>query len=322
MKGFLIFIIAFFSATNPPPATLEDINAHLALANQDLRLATVGYRLQAANAPFCKVKSPNFGWVLHDIRQYGNRTAAKAAFGFEYPVQILGVVPGGPASERGLQSGDAILRISSGPNNVDFSKQPLPDEQKTFGRLAVLIGALEALASQNSQPILIRYERNGLEKEATVQPALTCPGQFQIDARASGLDAGANDIMVSITPAMMDYMPTDDELSVVVAHELSHVLLDHKHREEMAPKQLRTKDVESEADRLSVWLVANAGYDPQAAIRFWTRFGKQHGLGIFSDSSHYRWKRRVKMIEEEIQKMKFTPRLNGLMPPPLLQTIP
>ncbi len=326
MMSFVIFFFAFMRVVEPATATSEDIIAHRALAAQDLRLATVGFRLQTANAPFCKNTTPNFGWVLHDIRQYGNKTAAKAAFGFEYPVQILGVVPGGPASRSGLQAGDAILRVSFGPNHVDFRQQPLPNEQKTFGRLAVLIVALETLASQNSQPILIRYERNGLEREVTVQPAQTCPGQFQIDAKASGLDAGANEIMVSITPAMMDYVPDDEELSVVVAHELSHVLLDHKHREEMgkstkSEKQLRTKDAEAEADRLSVWLVANAGYDPQAATRFWTRFGKQHGLGIFSDGSHYRWKRRVKMIEEEFTKMKVTARVDGFLFPPLLQIV-
>jgi predicted Zn-dependent protease len=41
------------------------------------------------------------------------------------------------------------------------------------------------------------------------------------------------------------------------------------------------KATEAEADRLSVWLMANAGYDPEAAISFWERYGKATGPGHF-----------------------------------------
>ena len=80
----------------------------------------------------------------------------------------------------------------------------------------------------------------------------------------------------------------------------------------------RIKQAEIEADRLSVWLMKNAGYDPQAAIRFWTRYGKKHGKGIFSASTHYRWKKRVKLFEEEIAKMQTAETLDGKISPPLL----
>ena len=37
------------------------------------------------------------------------------------------------------------------------------------------------------------------------------------------------------------------------------------------------RQTEAEADRLSVWLLAGAGYDPEAAARFWRKFGRRKG---------------------------------------------
>jgi predicted Zn-dependent protease len=128
---------------------------------------------------------------------------------------------------------------------------------------------------------------------------------------------------------MAEYFLDDGEFAAVIAHEMAHNLL--KHRDRLNAQRVnrgffgqfgksagRIKDSEIEADRLSVWLMANAGYDPQAAIRFWTRYGKEHGKGIFSASTHYRWKKRVELFEEEMKKMAAIEPVDGKYPPPLL----
>ena len=135
--------------------------------------------------------------------------------------------------------------------------------------------------------------------------------------------------MVSVSSTLAEYFIGDDEFAAVVAHELAHNLLKHKERlnaqkvnrgffGQFGKSAGRIRKTEIEADRLSVWLMANAGYDPQAAIRFWTRYGKQHGKGIFSASTHYRWKKRVKLFEEEIAKMKAMELIDDKFAPPLL----
>ncbi|HPV68709.1 MAG TPA: peptidase M48 family protein, partial [Sphingorhabdus lacus] len=53
------------AASNP-----SDVKAYQALVQQDIRIATIGYKLAAANAPFCKKLERNPGWVLQDERQY------------------------------------------------------------------------------------------------------------------------------------------------------------------------------------------------------------------------------------------------------------
>ena len=73
-----------------------------------------------------------------------------------------------------------------------------------------------------------------------------------------------------------------------------------------------------EADRLSVWLMANARYDPKAALTFWQRYGRQYGQGIFTEGTHLRWQKRVAIMQAEIDLMAKTERKDGLLPPPLL----
>lgn len=75
---------------------------------------------------------------------------------------------------------------------------------------------------------------------------------------------------------------------------------------------------EIEADRLSVWLMANAGYDPSAALRFAERYGRKADLGIFSDGTHLRWRNRIKIMKAEIDLIERAEKQNGLLAPPLM----
>lgn len=102
---------------------------------------------------------------------------------------------------------------------------------------------------------------------------------------------------------------TDDELAAVMGHEISHALREHS-REQISRQmgtqaavdiasaifgvgQLghdlgsavanvtlnlpKSREMESEADRMGVELAARAGYDPAAAISLWTKMEKLAG---------------------------------------------
>ena len=92
-------------------AAPADLAAYQALAQQDLRLATIGYRLAQANAPFCDRKTLSPGWVLHDEAQYPDKGLATSAFVFRSPVARSSVVSGGEAAQLGLQPGDGIAAV-------------------------------------------------------------------------------------------------------------------------------------------------------------------------------------------------------------------
>lgn len=296
--------------------TNEDIAAYRALTALDARVATVGYQLAAASTSFCKDKVRNPGWVLHGIGQYPDVKLARAAFGFSrWSVNIAALVPDGPAANLGLSAGDSMVSLNG--TRWDQKMQALPfadkdgieDLRVTFTRLWAENGSVEMV-----------FESQREARTLNFSPPLVCASDFWVDTRTK-LDAGADGERVRITSSMVEYVVNDDELAAVIAHELSHNLLGHRARLD-ATKKGKTKAIrvtEEEADRLSVWLMANAGYDPKAALRFWERYGRQYGLGIFTERTHHQWKTRVTMMQAEIDLMAKTQTKDGLRDPPLLQ---
>jgi beta-barrel assembly-enhancing protease len=301
--------VALQASTKP-----EDVEAYRDLVKQDLRLASVGYRLAAANSAFCKVRANNAGWVLHDIAQYPDEATARAAFEFDQPVQVAAVVAGGPADRAGIVAGDNF----TGMDDATLYWPAMPVGKSGYERLASMKQLIIERWSGHSG-LAVKLSRRGAVKEATLAKNPVCASDFWVDTKAK-LDAGADGERVRVTSGLMLFADTEDELAAVVAHELAHNLLDHRTR--LRSKGNRRSEVlatEIEADRLSVWLMANAGYDPAAALRFAERFGRKTGLGIFSDGTHLRWKNRVKTMRAETDLMAKTQKRDGLLPPPLLR---
>lgn len=293
----------------------EDVAAYRTLVAQDARLATAGYRLVSANAQFCILKERKLAWVIHDVAQYQNMAAALAAFLFNEPVSVAAVVPGGPADKAGVKAGDGIAMVAG--TSFDFTDEA--EKMPTFKRVAE-VNAVTENALEDSSTIEIGFSGPSPGRIVQIAPPVVCASDFWVDTR-SKLDAGADGEKVRLTSGLMAYITDDDELAAVVAHELSHNLLGHR-RKLASIKRDKIKAIratEEEADRLTVWLMANAGYDPRAALRFWQRYGQRTGLGIFSDGTHQRWKDRVAVMQAEIDLIAKTPATDGLRDPPLLQ---
>jgi hypothetical protein len=314
-------------AAQEPGIESQDVRALKSLQLLDQRMHTTGYRLVSANAEFCTETVPHFGILLHDLQQYGDQEAARTALGFSRPIAINAVAPDSPAAIAELAAGDGLIAIDgTAVQDVAIDAEKLADEKPEYRRIAAVKEKLIE-ASADGQITLAVYS-GGASQLITLTPVKTCRSQFQIRVSAKR-EASADGDMVSISSALAEYVRDDDELAAIAAHELAHNLL--KHRERLNAQKVnrgffgqfgksakRIKAAEIEADRLSVWLMANAGYDPQAAIRFWTRYGKQHGKGIFSASTHYRWKKRVRLFEEEIEKMQQMEPVAGKYAPPSL----
>lgn len=300
------------------------------LQKLDQKLHGIGYRLASANSRYCANQQPHSGLLLHDIVQYGDAELARRAFGFATPVAINAVAAGSIAERAGLLEGDNLTTIN-GQLVEDISVDPAiaKNERPEYQRLASTYLLLREALSGGEALLTIR--RNGVARNVSLQSEQTCASRFQIKVD-DDRNASASGEIVSISSALAEYFTDDDEFAAVAAHELAHNLLNHRDRlnqqnvnrgffGQFGKSARRIKATEIEADRLSVWLMANAGYDPKAAIRFWTRYGKEYGKGIFSASTHYRWKKRVKLFEEEIGKMAEAESQDGKRPPPLLVAI-
>ena len=129
-------------------------------------------------------------------------------------------------------------------------------------------------------------------------------------AIAAGFDAQADGDLVQISSRFLETYP-EDQVAAVVAHELSHNILRHRERLEargvsfgmlsgLGSNVRYFRQTELQADILSVALLANAGYDPEAAVRFWRDFGPKRSGGILRGRSHPAWRDRVTTIEGAI----------------------
>ena len=307
-----------------------DIDAYHALVRQDLRLASIGYRLARANASFCKNAEYASGLVLHDIGQYPDHETARAAFGFSQHVSIAAIVSGSPAATAKLVAGDGLVALYG--EKLELSD--ITADRPGYARLArvknMIWSALNSNAGRKAGSVDLEIERGSKPISITLGGELVCPSDYQIDT-SGGINAGANGKMVSVSLGLARYAASDEELAAVVAHELSHNILEHRARLDAlkvkrgigrlfgkSKKAIRATEIE--ADQLSVWLMANAGYDPRAAIAFWKRHGREHGKGIFTEGTHYRWKKRVKLMQAEIDRIEaLSPEAKPHLPPLLVR---
>lgn len=90
--------------------------------------------------------------------------------------------------------------------------------------------------------------------------------------------------IIEVTRGMMRFVKDDDELAVVLAHELAHQVIAARPQRERRPQP----DVEREADYLGLTYVYQAGFDLEAAFRFWERMAVELG-GTVTESwlSHH-----------------------------------
>jgi predicted Zn-dependent protease len=94
---------------------------------------------------------------------------------------------------------------------------------------------------------------------------------------------------------------SDDEAATMIAHELAHNILGHWQRNVAAGRTyVAVRRNEREADRMAPWLMANAGFDPAAAPRFFAQWGPRHSGGMTRSPSHDSWQDRVAAITAEL----------------------
>lgn len=235
----------------------------------DRRVALVFDRLVVANADLCSATIHSAGWTLHAANQYSPalRPLAEARYGLTGDLPgVLVVPPGSPAERAGLMVGDLLLA-------VDGMALSEGDVQSAASFSAFQRNTDKLAEALERGPTEVTVLRAGTTFNADIQPRSACSTGVQVDPGAE-LNAHADGRRVYISTAMAAQAISDDELAMILAHELAHNALQHD-RQAVELKLLpwRGAAAEREADRLGVYLLARAGFDLEAAIEFWRRFG-------------------------------------------------
>ncbi len=291
----------------------------LAMRALDDRVATIGHRLAAGSLDLCVDQAWVPGIALHDLSQYGGdyRDVARRAFGLDAGPGVLALAVDGPAERAGLRRDDIITHLDG---------NPLPGgevaENAGFVRLEEILDAFDAAFADGAATIGILRRGEALRIE--IRGERGCASRFQL-IPSPRLNALANGRYVQVTTAIGDYVESDDELAAVLAHELAHNILRHRARLDAAGVQRGLlgnfgrnarliRETEQEADRLAVHILDRAGYDLDAALALWERFGRR-GLNFLGSPTHGSWRARVAMIRQETDAVRRA-RAAGAIPVP------
>ncbi|MGV8930434.1 MAG: M48 family metalloprotease [Brevundimonas sp.] len=275
----------------------------IALTDLDQRVARVGYRLSAANAALCPAVRNSAGWLVHAASQYSPelRPYAEARFGLDGDLPGLLAVPeGSPAALAGLRQGDVILRA----NDVAMIRGN-DRRAAAFEGLEANIQRLDLALADGSVDLVVR--RDGQNQTIRVNPQRACGYDVQLDP-SDELNARANGKRLFITTAMAGFAGTDDELAIVLGHELAHHVLGHHdwHEAEARGRQTQTVPAldggpggaERQADRVGLYLVARAGFDSAIAPAFWRRFGAYNWRVRYPQWGHASAEARARALED------------------------
>lgn len=321
-RSFLIALLLALTGV-PGAARAMEASPYAELAALEARVATIGYRLTTANAHWCAMQQPQFGWIWGDPRLYDDRhrAAALAAYGAgdADAAFAAAVASGSPAGEAGIRPGMAITTINGAPIPASGDDP--------FARVAMLETWLATFPVD--APVTVAGP-SGQAIDITPRPG--CASDFRVEARDRPA-GGADGRLVLVSAGLARFAADDGELAAAVAHELAHNILRHPERldaagvnrgllDDFGRSARLIRQTEVEADRLSVWLMAGAGYDPGAALSFWRRFGKRKGRVLIQAGTHPRWRARVAAIEEEIVALRAAEATGALPVPPLIAAPP
>ena len=290
----------------------------------EARVAPLATRIARGSARWCPLVMPTPGWLLGDRRLYGESVwpLARAAYNAADTdmLFIAALDPDGAAARAGLRIGDGIAGID-GMATTAIDDSP-------HGRMAWAQAMLADLPAAMALEVYIAR----LAAPVRLAPAPGCASEFRVEAY-DAVKAQADGTVVYIPGGMVRFAVNDEELATVIAHELAHNILLHRMRldaakidrglgQQFGRSARLTRATEIEADRLSVWLLADAGFDPQAAARFWTSFGKRRGGGIFASPTHPKWRERVRIVTQEARLMRQLRATDPVTAPPLVTNPP
>lgn len=305
MKKIVIFIIAEVflltgcATTTGPKVSYSEVRQAKARLEakairhrfeQLQRVLNIGYRL-ITNLPEedRRKEYPFLGINVAKIN-----TTVKQAYNLpeENGVVITAVIQNAPAEKATLKAGDIILRIGN----------------RQIEGLGDFQYASSSAGLKGKENVEIEVNRYG-ENKVFICEVGAVPQKIIFDmADRPEINAGAGPDLILVTYGMMNFVKSDDEIAVVLAHELAHITKGHISKisgvqvltgvaaigvgvlsEYISPgsganivraasgigevfNRSYSRDLEREADYFGLKYVKLAGYDYETATQVWERF--------------------------------------------------
>lgn len=260
----------------------------------DQRLQDVGWQLARGNVGFCPKVVPSVGLQLQDMASYGAPAIARTALGLRQDFAVQTAARGSPAAlADGVTRNREIIRLEAlDPNTWPAGKA------MDWQRLVWAHDHIEAMLAEHGG-IAITFADGGTARLAPVE---VCATRFELMGAGDKAVADGTRVVIGIDFPAFGY--DEPEFAALVAHELAHNVLEHDAWLDTHGRSRRhVRRTEREADRLMPWLLANAGYDPAAAARFWRQWGKKHDAGLLMIRKHDGWDEREAFVAAEVPQI-------------------
>ncbi|MEC4889312.1 MAG: M48 family metallopeptidase [Nitrospira sp.] len=235
----------------------------------EMKVVEIVWPLLVAATEFCPLETePTYGFLLDSAR----RDAEEGHSNGETPV-VRYVHPLLPAGQAGLRSGSKLLAL-----NGEDATQWTPSEVMRRASVAALA---------RIQPLMVRVSLRGRIEEVPITAVSSCRYRLVV-IQDEAVNAFADGKAIAVTRGLLRMVRSDAELALVIAHEIAHNALAHSQtaqldqalRAVLSAHVVKGVDVgppksrhefELAADRIGLYIVARAGYEPQRAIDFWRR---------------------------------------------------
>lgn len=245
-------------------ASFEDVlRQHQQL---NARLDHVTYRLRVANAELCSQTERSLGLTVHTVSDYPEdiQDLARATLFVSDAVSVRTVWPGSPADDAGLRKSDTITTLAGCDLPTGATSKKL----------------FEAISTQslNATTVDLSILRNGETIRLKVRPETLCGYESRI-LWVDQVNAFTNGETLLITSELLRQTDDDNDLAMFVAHEMAHAIARHI-------EQTPSKELELEADRMGLVLMARAGFNIESAIENWPNMKHPHFADPEKESTH------------------------------------
>lgn len=338
----IVFVLALTACATPdtvsPTITDAEIEREKELQKElvinqaikeEIAVYEIGYPILKANADICPEQGYDSGFAVWNKYDFPSSEYyfAQKTFGLSGAMEVQYVLPGKPADIAGLKKGDVITNVNG---------TAIPSGKKARKTIAKEINDSE------DRILKLTVLRGGKEIPITVNRDKSCKYHLIYDSSANEVNAYADGENITIARGMYRFAD-DNELALVIAHELAHNIMGHidkmKHNAAGAGiaglaidllaayygvntggeftnhglklgSQAYSIEFEKEADYVAMYILAKAGYDTSGVANFWRRMVSENNSGSIKSSwSHPSTPERFLAIEKthkEIMAKKAT----------------
>ena len=240
-------------------------------------------------------------------------TVLERKYGITSQQTVLFVLPNTPAEKGGLRARDIITSVNGTSTDDE-------DALKTSFEKA-----------QPEAPIVYSVMRGGERISLTVMPERACSYPISLNP-SQVINAYADGKRIVIARGMVNFAKDDNELAVVISHELAHNLMKHIEEKKQnagaglladlavvllsrgqvtntnfasAGANAYSQEFEAEADYVGLYIMASAGLNIADAPKFWRRMASAHPGNIKTNhaASHPSTAYRMVALEETVTEI-------------------